>query len=102
MKKIATIFILLSIAWMGALPENVQAIIFDDSGGNIFNQPLPDGGNYWSDYDEASEGCEDTAPADGFCDAPKLFLGGADNLPWVRGGWVFPRGLVIASEFVII
>jgi parallel beta-helix repeat protein len=64
--------------------DNLNQGVGDVGGsGNIFNLPVPDGGNYWSDFDEASEGCEDTAPADGFCDAPKLFLGGIDNLPWV-------------------
>jgi len=53
----------------------------DGGGGNSFNLPAPWGGNYWSNFDEPSEGCYDSSPADGFCDAPKTFPGGADNLP---------------------
>lgn len=55
--------------------------------GNIFNLSAPLGGNYWSQYDTAAEGCEDTNH-DRFCDAPYTFYGGQDNLPWtLQDGW---------------
>ncbi|GBE58445.1 periplasmic copper-binding protein [bacterium BMS3Abin01] len=55
--------------------------------GNSFNLLSPIGGNHWADYDEPSEGCLD-ANNDGFCDAPYIFPGGQDNLPWIiQGGW---------------
>ena len=44
-------------------------------GGNTFNQPKPDGGNFWDDW---------TAPdndGDGFVDTPRVFTGGEDDLP---------------------
>ncbi|MCK9351173.1 MAG: NosD domain-containing protein [Candidatus Paceibacterota bacterium] len=55
--------------------------------GNSFNLPKPIGGNYWSDYDTPAEGCSDV-DSDGFCDAPYVFVGAQDNLPWTRqDGW---------------
>jgi M6 family metalloprotease-like protein len=55
--------------------------------GNSFNLEKSIGGNYWSNYDTPAEGCSD-ADNDGFCDAPFVFDGGQDNLPWTRqDGW---------------
>ncbi|MHB8860017.1 MAG: NosD domain-containing protein [Thermoleophilia bacterium] len=59
--------------------------------GNNFNIDGPDGGNYWSGYNEASEGCNDSN-SDGFCDDAMVFSGGTDVLPWVtQDGWLLPR-----------
>lgn len=56
--------------------------------GNLFNLPTPIGGNYWSNYNTASEDCVDNNN-DGFCDSPYVFTGGQDNLPWTRmNSWV--------------
>jgi parallel beta-helix repeat protein len=45
------------------------------------------GGNYWSDYHTTAQGCTDLN-RDGFCDAPYVFPGGQDLLPWTRqNGW---------------
>lgn len=64
-----------------------QVYLAGTSVGNIFNQPTPTGGNYWSNYDTPLEGCNNTN-GDNFCDAPYVFTGGQDNLPWVRqDGW---------------
>jgi len=51
---------------------------------NSFNMPAPTGGNYWSDYNTPAQGCNDTSPADGFCDEPYAFssMFGGDDLPW--------------------
>ncbi|MGB8980903.1 MAG: PxKF domain-containing protein [Anaerolineales bacterium] len=50
--------------------------------GNVFNLAAPDGGNYYSQYDESTEGCNNTN-SDTFCDSPFIGSGGAvDNLPW--------------------
>jgi len=63
------------------LGNTVQAIIETTAGwSNVFSLPLPDGGNYWDDFDEPAEGCVD-ADIDGFCDAPYVFSGGQDDLP---------------------
>lgn len=57
----------------------------------IFNLPAPIGGNYWSDYDSAAEGCSDASPVDGFCDQAYTFTGGQDDLPWTKmNGWQQP------------
>ncbi|MGH9877693.1 MAG: right-handed parallel beta-helix repeat-containing protein, partial [Nitrososphaerales archaeon] len=40
----------------------------DDDGDNEFDRPLPIGGNFWSQFNEPSEGCFNTSPADRFCD----------------------------------
>jgi|GEM_PF-6177843 len=58
-----------------------------NSSGNIFNLPAPIGGNYWISFDEPSEGCDDFNN-DKFCDSPRIFSGGQDNLPWTKqDGW---------------
>ena len=57
---------------------------------NVFNLVDPTGGNYWSNYDTSQEGCND-ANGDNFCDAPYVFTGGQDNLPWTMpDGWNIP------------
>ncbi len=54
---------------------------------NFFDNGLPDGGNYWNNYDTPIEGCDDI-DTDGFCDAPFAFTGGLDNFPWTtQNGW---------------
>lgn len=64
-----------------------QAVVGSNSFGNIFNLPTPDGGNFWNDFNEPGEGCNDVN-SDGFCDTPKTFPGGQDNLPWtIQDGW---------------
>ena len=55
--------------------------INDDGIDTLYHQPLPVGGNYWDTFDESSEGCDDN-PVNGICDAPFIFNGGQDNLPW--------------------
>ena len=65
---------------------------------NFFDNGLPDGGNFWDDYDEPTEGCND-ANNDGFCDAPRVIsstLNIKDNFPWTeRDGWKEPTGVDI-------
>lgn len=63
--------------------NSIQATVLS-SIGNDFNLPAPNGGNLWSDYDTADEGCYDS-DADGFCDTPYSFDGGVDNLPVSSG-----------------
>ena len=67
--------------------NTVQAVVAGGSG-NSFSLPAPDGGNYWDDFDEETEGCAD-ANGNGFCDAAYVFSGGQDSLPWTSfNGWV--------------
>src|SRR3989344_2341168 len=64
-----------------------QMFVAPDSNGNVFSLPAPDGGNYWSDFDTSAEGCADTN-TNGVCDAPYIFEGGQDDLPWTKkDGW---------------
>ncbi len=66
-----------------------QAFVSSDSTGNVFNLAKPTGGNFWDNFDEPSEGCINTSPADNFCDGPFIFIDGQDNLPWTRqDGWL--------------
>jgi parallel beta-helix repeat protein len=58
--------------------------------------------NYWSNYDTPAEGCND-ANGDNICDAPYVFSGGQDNLPWTRqDGWknVGQRAADLAKQLV--
>ncbi len=64
-----------------------QTIAIYPSYGNIFNLNKPIGGNYWSNFNEPIEGCNDLNN-DNLCDSPYVFSGGQDNLPWTKqDGW---------------
>jgi parallel beta-helix repeat protein len=68
-----------------------------NSYGNFFSVDLPDGGNYWSRYDSAAEGCTDNE-SNGICDQPYVFASGTDYLPWAKpDGWLCQS----APEFAI-
>ena len=70
--------------------SNATQAFFDTTANvdNVFNLASPIGGNYWNDYDTPAEGCNNTN-ADNFCDAPRTFTGGQDNLPWTKkDGWL--------------
>lgn len=68
--------------------NSTQAV--DSGGGNVFNLASLMGGNYWSNFDEPAEGCNN-ANGDNFCDAPYVFSVGQDNLPWTKkDGWLLP------------
>ena len=59
-----------------------------DDGANFWDNGLPDGGNYWSNYDQVEEGCIDENQ-DGICDAPYSNNGVTDNYPFVnQDGWM--------------
>ncbi|MBI5033408.1 MAG: right-handed parallel beta-helix repeat-containing protein [Chloroflexi bacterium] len=58
------------------------------SEGAVFNQDVLIVGNYWSNYHTRPQGCKDLNH-DSLCDAPYVFPGGQDNLPWVhKNGWL--------------
>lgn len=66
--------------------NTTQASVSGGSG-NLFDLALPNGGNYWDDFDTPAEGCSDAA-GDGFCDAAHLVYGAQDNLAWAaQYGW---------------
>lgn len=60
---------------------------------NQFDNGLPSGGNYWSNYDSLEEGCSD-ADVNGICDQPlNLFATSDDSLPWAtEHGWPVESG----------
>ena len=61
--------------------------ILDECSGCNNQYSVVSGGNYYDDYDEPNEGCNDTN-SDGFCDDPFVFSFDQDNLPWViQNGW---------------
>jgi parallel beta-helix repeat protein len=60
--------------------NNAEAVYNPLSYQNIFNAEKPTGGNYWSNFDSAEEGCADT-DSDGFCDAPFVIGSYQDNYP---------------------
>ena len=59
---------------------------YDSTGnvGNVFNVAAPDGGNYYSQFDQPAEGCND-ANSDGFCDAPLLRIRWCGRQPAADG-----------------
>jgi len=70
--------------------SNTNQVVLSGGSGNLFNLGQPEGGNHWSDYDTPAEGCDDVN-GDGICDAPYLFAGGQDDLPWAAmDGWTLP------------
>lgn len=78
--------------------NNRQHLWFVESGTNSFNADLPLGGNYWDNFNEPAEGCEDLNN-DGFCDSPYVFSGGQDNYPWIKqDGWITKTLSEQASE----
>ena len=70
--------------------NNTTSAYASGGSGNVFDQPMPDGGNYWSSYSTPAQGCVDAA-IDGRCDAANVFTGGQDNNPWTAvNGWKAP------------
>jgi parallel beta-helix repeat protein len=62
--------------------NQVQAVVVGPI--PFFANAAPTGGNYWSDFDTASEGCSDLN-SNNFCDVPRVFdFGGRDLLPWTK------------------
>ena len=67
---------------------------FGQINGNIsayLNKPLPDGGNYWDDFDTSVEGCTD-ADLNNICDTPRYintYTSVGDFFPWTtENGWL--------------
>lgn len=81
-----------SISKKNLIIENnfIAAQSFDYGVNNAWNSTF--GGNYWSDYDSAGEGCSNT-DHDLFCDIPKNISGSSNNkdyLPFViENGWLY-------------
>ena len=74
------------------IDNDYQIFAYYGYANNAFNLAAPDGGNYYSDFDETVEGCSD-GNGDGFCDGPyavySYYGAVTDDLPWtVRDGWL--------------
>ena len=66
--------------------NNVTQAFVSGGSGNTFNQALPTGGNYWSNF----TGCSDSNN-DKICDSAYTFSGSQDNYPWtIQDGWPIP------------
>jgi len=65
----------------------ITGVVSDISGSNIFNLDLPAGGNYWDNFDDASEGCNDI-DSNNTCDVPFVSFETQDNFAWtIPDGW---------------
>lgn len=68
-----------------------------------YNLPAPHGGNYYNDFDDPAEGCDDIN-TDGFCDSgyPIFNINNVsifDNLPWMtRDGWLNEQPIAEAGN----
>ncbi len=74
-----------------------------DECSNIWDNGYPSGGNYWSDFDEPSEGAYDTN-GDGIVDSPYSILGGSneDRYPWMYPTMAPVTNMNTYEEFITI
>jgi parallel beta-helix repeat protein len=80
--------------WHNDFARNAEQAHVSGGTNNVFNLPLPTGGNYWSDYDEAHELAFDV-DNDGFVDDPYTFEGGTDYFPLINSFEWTPVGVDI-------
>ncbi|MDT8301112.1 MAG: NosD domain-containing protein [Sedimentisphaerales bacterium] len=67
------------------ITNNTLQASVTDSIGNIFNLPSAQGGgNYWSNWSLTSDPPQSDTNGDGFVDAPYVFNGAQDALPWAN------------------
>ncbi|MBI5871168.1 MAG: IPT/TIG domain-containing protein, partial [Actinobacteria bacterium] len=67
--------------------SNVTQAYVSGGSGNTFNQAVPAGGNYWSNFSTPGQGCADDN-TDGYCDVAYIFTGGRDNSAWTyQSAW---------------
>jgi parallel beta-helix repeat protein len=65
----------------------ILGVVSDTSGSNIFNLDLPVGGNYWDNFDQTSEGCDDI-DSNNICDVSFVSFETQDNFAWtIPDGW---------------
>lgn len=65
--------------------DNAKQVYTLNSTNNFFSLDMPNGGNYWSDYNG-----QDTN-ADGLGETAYTFQSGQDDLPWIsQDGWLAP------------
>jgi len=80
----------------------ILGVVSDASGSNIFNLDLPIGGNYWDNFDEASEGCNDI-DSNNICDSPFVSSETQDNFAWtVPDGWSVNSSTIPDVDLLVI
>jgi len=80
----------------------ILGVVSDTSGSNIFNLDFPIGGNYWDNFDEASEGCEDI-DGNNICDVPFVSFETQDNFAWiVPDGWLVNSLIIPDVDSIVI
>ncbi len=80
----------------------IIGLVSDTSGSNIFNLDSSIGGNYWDNFDEASEGCEDI-DGNNICDVPFVSLETQDNFAWtVPDGWLVNSPIIPDVDSIVI
>jgi len=101
----------------GLLYDNVDPTgVIYSAESTVFNLDLPIGGNYWDNFDEISEGCEDLNN-DSFCDSPFIdptdiirysenspeYYGIQDNFAWsIPDGWLVNSPIIPDLDSIII
>ncbi len=80
----------------------IIGVVSDTSGSNIFNLDLPVGGNYWDNFDQTSEGCDDI-DGNNICDISFPSLEIQDNLAWiVPDGWLINSPTIPDVDSIVI
>ncbi|HEU04669.1 MAG TPA: hypothetical protein ENH95_06115 [Nitrosopumilus sp.] len=80
----------------------IIGVVSDTSGSNIFNRDLPVGGNYWDNFDQASEGCYDI-DSNSICDVPFVSFETQDNFAWtIPDGWLVNSSTIPDVDSIVI
>ena len=78
-----------SIIWHNNFINNIGPASESSGSDNVWD--FNNQGNYWSNFDENSEGCSDSNK-DGKCDSPYVFTSNQDNYPFTEEtGWIVPK-----------
>ena len=88
------------LAFHNNFVDNFIQIVSSGSGNTFDDGPIK-GGNFWSNFDESVEGCNDSNN-NNICDSPFVFTGGQDNFPWItQNGWEGPQAVDIEISWTL-
>jgi len=80
----------------------ILGVVSDTSGSNIFNLDLPVGGNYWDNFDQTSEGCNDI-DSNNICDVSFVSFETQDNFAWIiPDGWSVNSPIIPDVDSLVI